>query len=176
MVIGRRRGAGKNKLSKTDARSRAQRLLVDLVPICIWHRAQPLQQRNIDAGAHALEHALEEMMMRRDQAGIDHAARSVDHVLAVSPLKRTDRCDAPVRDANCAARAHGLPGQPREYSLRAVDEGHVSAPISLSCHSPSASLESPIMVANSATPASVMRKSAANMRGMSSWNPDCSIS
>jgi len=42
MVIGRRRGAGKNELSKTDARSRAQRLLVDLMPIGIWHRAQPL--------------------------------------------------------------------------------------------------------------------------------------
>ena len=41
---------------------------------------------------------------------------------------------------------------------------------------PSASFESPTMARNSAMPANVIRNSAANMRGISSWKPDCRIS
>ena len=132
----------------------------------------------VDAGAHALEHALEQMMMGRDEARIDHAAGRVDHLLAGLAFERANRRDAPVGDADRAGGADRIARKPGENSLRALDQrrGHVSAATSLSCHWPSASLDKPIITANRPTPASVMRKSAANMRGMSSWKPDCRIS
>src|ERR1700722_2692637 len=135
------------------------------------HRAQPAHQRQVDAGAHALEDALEQVVVGRDEAGIDHAPRGIDDVLAGLGRKIADRRDAVALDADRAMRAHRLARQPGENPFRTADQCHASAPPSLSCHCPSASLESATMKTNNATPASVMRKSAANIRGMSSAKP-----
>ena len=135
MVIGGRCGPREKQLHESDPRGRAQRLLIDLVPIGIGHCAQPSEQRDVDAGTHAFKDALEEMMMRRDEAGIDHAAAGVDEALARRRFERADRRDASIADANRTARAHRLAAQSGEDSLRALDEhgGHASAPTSLSC-------------------------------------------
>ncbi len=178
VVIGRQRGARQQQLDEPDPRRRAQRFLIDLVPVRIRHRAQPFEQRRIDARAHAFEHALEEMMVGRDETRIDHATGRIDQPFAGFRFERADRRDASVDHPDRAAGANCRARKPGEDPRRAVDEHrrHVSAATSLSCHWPSASFESPTMMENSPTPASVMRKSAANMRGMSSWNPDCRIS
>ena len=170
MVIGRGRGSRQEKLDQSDPRRSAQRLLVDLVPVGIGHRPQPDQQRTVDRGAHALEDALEQMMVGRDEAGIDDAAGRINHLLARLAFERTDGGNAAVDDADRTGRTHGRAGKPGEDACSALNEcrGHASAPTSLSCHWPSASFESPVMIVNSPTPASVMRKSAANMRGISS--------
>ena len=47
----------------------------------------------------------------------------------------------------------------------------VSFSTALSCHEPSASFDRPTMARNSMMPATVIRNSAANMRGISSWKP-----
>ena len=104
MVIGRGRGSGQEKLDQPDARGGAQRLLVDLVPVGIGHRPQPDQQRAVDRGTHALEDALEQMMVGRDEAGIDHAAGRIDHLLARLAFERTDGGNAAVDDADRAGR------------------------------------------------------------------------
>ena len=46
-----------------------------------------------------------------------------------------------------------------------------SKPASLSCRPRSAQRDNPAISANSATPVSAMGASAANMRGMLSWQP-----
>ena len=52
----------------------------------------------------------------------------------------------------------------------------VSFSTALSCHEPSASFDRPTISRNSIMPATVIRNSAANMRGISSWKPACRIS
>src|SRR5262245_23823880 len=106
------------------------------------------------------------MMMRGDEAGIDHAAGRVDDPLVRLPLERADRGDASIAETDRAARAHRIARQAGEDPLRAGNERHASAPTSLSCHAPSASFDRPTMMVNRPTPASVMRNSAANMRGI----------
>ena len=91
MVVGRQRGAGQHQFDEADTRRRTQRLLVDLVPVGIRHGAQPGEQRSVDAGPHALEHALEEVVVGGDEARIDHAAGRVDHPLAGLAFERADR-------------------------------------------------------------------------------------
>src|SRR3974377_575724 len=106
------------------------------------------------------------MVMGRDQAGVDNAAGCIDDLLIAPARKGADGRNAAVADADPAACAHGPARQPGENTPRPLDESHVSAPTSLSCQFPSASLERPTIPANRPTPASVMRRSAANMRGM----------
>src|SRR5262245_7295926 len=72
---------------------------------------------------------------------------------------------------NSRCEMHGLAGQSGQDSRHPLDvyDSHAPVPTSLSCHAPSASLDRPTMMVNRPTPASVIRRSAANMRGMSSW-------
>ena len=168
VVIGGGGRAGEEQLGKPDACRHAQRLLVDLVPEGVRHRAQPGVQRAVDPAANAFEDALEQMVMGRDETGIDHAARRIDDRFVRAWRQSADLGDAAVGDADRALRPHRRAGQAGEDALGALDQHHVSAPTSLSCHCPSASLDSMVMSVNRPTPASVMRKSAANMRGMSS--------
>ena len=58
---------------------------------------------------------------------------------------------------------------------RMSGEGDQSRVISLACHEPRAARVSQAIDANRATPVSEMSSSAANMRGMLSWKPDCMI-
>src|SRR3974377_891021 len=115
------------------------------------------------------------MVMGGDQAGIDHASRGVDPLLARQRIELADLGNSPVCNADGALGAHRGAGKPGEDSLSARDQGrsHASAPTSLSCHPPSASLERPTMSVNKATPASVMSSMAANIRGISRANPAC---
>ena len=136
MVISRGRSSGQEEFDQADAGGGAQTLLVDLVPVSIGHRPQPDQQRTVDRGTHALEDALEQVMVRRYEAGIDHATGRIDHLLARLGFERTDGGNAAVGDADRAGGAHGLAGKPGEDSFGALNQGrgHVSAPTSLSCH------------------------------------------
>ena len=115
--------------------------------------------------------------MGRDETGIDHAARRID-----DRFVRASGVKAPISVMRLSAMRIApfariaSPGRPVKMPSAPCDQHHVSAPTSLSCHCPSASLDSTIMSVNRPTPASVMRNSAANMRGMSSWKPDCRIS
>src|SRR5262249_1496634 len=73
------------------------------------------------------------------------------------------------RNGHCTSAlggTHRVAGKSGKDSLRALDEhgGHASVPTSLSCQAPSANLDSPTMMMNRPTPASVISKSAANMR------------
>src|SRR6266851_5394570 len=116
--------------------------------------------------------------MGRYQPGINHTARCVDQLLARLGIKLADLRNSPFDNANCAARPHRRAGETGENSLGALDQegGHESAPTSLSCHAPSATLERATISVNRPTPASVMSNMAANMRGMSSAKPACMIS
>src|SRR6516165_5256871 len=110
--------------------------------------------------------------MGGNEARINDAARCVDDLLTVFAFERADARNPTLLDADGAARAHRLAEEPGEDTLCALNERQFSAPTSLSCQLPSASLERPIITANRLTPASVIRRSAANMRGISSAKPD----
>lgn len=130
MVIGGRGGAREQELDEPDARCDAKRLLVDLVPVGMRHDAQPLEQRAVDARTHALEHALEKVVMGRYQPGIDHAAGCVDALLARQRIKLANPGNAPLHNSNGALRAHRRTGKASENSggARDQDGGHDSAP------------------------------------------------
>lgn len=178
VMIGSSGGSREQELDEPDACRNAQRLLVDLMPVGIGDHAQPAEQRGIDAGAHALEDALKQMVMGRDQPRINHAIRRIDELLAGKKIQVAHLRDASVDNPDRSARAHRGAGKPGEYTRSALDQGgaHVSTPTSLSCHAPSASLERATIKLNKATPAAVMSSIAANMRGMSSAKPACRIS
>ncbi len=66
----------------------------------------------------------------------------------------------------------GIEHRRHSFARRREPTGlQVSCAISLSCQPPRTSRDSPTMARNSATPASAMSSSAANMRGISSWKP-----
>ena len=71
------------------------------------HLRDPTLERQSDPGADAFEHALEEMVMRVDEARIDHAAARVDRLLARLRRYHTDLGDASVPDPDVARRAFG---------------------------------------------------------------------
>ncbi len=90
------------------------------------NRAQPSHQRLVDAGAHALEDALEQVVMRGYQPRIDDAARGVDGPLAGIRGEVADRGNAPVADADCPSGAHRVAGQAGENPVCVADQqrGH----------------------------------------------------
>ena len=108
MVVGDRRRARKQQFRKPDPGRNRQRLLVEFRPIAIRHRVQPAGERQINAGPHALQHALEQMMVGRDQAGIDHPAAGIEPEFAGRRLERADLDDHAVADPDldrsCASR------------------------------------------------------------------------
>src|SRR5262249_25263985 len=113
-------------------------LLVDLMPIGMRDRTQPAHQRQIHAGAHALEDALKQMMVRRYETRIDDAARCVDDLFARLRREVANRRDPSVENANRAGGAHRLLWQASEKPVRVADQprSHPLAPIWLPCTNP----------------------------------------
>ena len=116
--------------------------------------------------------------MGRHQAGIDDAAGGIEPRLVGLGVQGPHLRNDAVADADRARRPHGIAGASGKNAGRVLDQhrGHVSAPISLSCQLDSASRDTATMIANNATPVSVIRKSAANIRGMSNVKPASRIS
>ena len=110
-------------------------------------------------------------MVRADEARGHHAARGVEHGVTRRSGDRADLGDAPIRDADIAAGALQRARAAGQDADRAADHGGAQ------CSSPpapcqrSASRLSPAIASAIATPASVIRNSAANIRGTSSWKP-----
>src|SRR6516225_8236767 len=78
-------------------------------------------------------------------------------------VERNDRVPEPAQDF-LLRRQHPV------SSERIVFVGYqASLSTTLSCHAPSASFDRPTITRNRAMPAAVIRNSAANMRGISSW-------
>jgi hypothetical protein len=129
VVIRRRGGARQQKFDEPNARCDVEALLVDFLPVGVRHHPQPLEQRRIEARAHAFEDALEEMMMGGDEAGIDDTAGSVDDCLARFRREFANRRDPAVGDADRPRRAHGVAGKSGENPVRPTDQrrGHVRA-------------------------------------------------
>src|SRR6266487_1567738 len=169
---------GQQHLGKPDTGGDGQRLLVDLRPERIGHRAKPAGEGEVDAAPHALQDALEQVMMGRYQAGIEDAAPRIEPALGRGGLQFTDFNDHAIANADRTAGPHRGTGTPAENPGRILDQqgGHVSAPISLSCQFDNASLDRRTIAPNNPTPVSVIRNSAANMRGISIVNPASKIS
>src|ERR1700689_804485 len=103
------------------------------------------------------------MMMGRDQAGIDHAATSIEPDFAGLWLERADLDNHAVLDPDLPRGAHRCTGKAGEDPGGVIDQhrAHVSVLVSLSCQFDKASCDSITIAPNSTTPVNVIRKRAA---------------
>src|SRR5882757_227541 len=178
MVVGNGCRSRQQHFGQPDTGGDGQRLFIDLRPKRIGHRAKPAGEGKVDAGPHALQDALEQVMMGRYQAGIDDASPRIQPALIRLGLQRSEFNDHAIANADRTAGPHRSAWSPAENPGCILDQqgGHVSAPISLSCQFDNASLDRRTIAANNPTPVSVIKNSAANMRGISSVNPASKIS
>ena len=175
VVVGDGAAARAHQLDHADARGQPQRGFVEAAAVRIGHGLEPGRQRRIDAGRHALQQRLEQVVVGVDPARVDHAVGGVEHPFA----RLGAQAAAHLVDQAVVADAQVAGGAARAVVRRAAGEhGRGIADqhqfISLSCQR-SAHFDSAAIAVNSTMPVSVIRNSAANSRGMFSWKPDCRI-
>ena len=143
LVVGHRAAARQRQLHQPHARGDAQRLLaVEEAPVRHRHRSEPRHQRLVDARGHALEQALEQVVVGVDPARVDDAAGGVEHTLAGLGGQRADGGDdaAAHADVGAARGAHGVAAAGPQVGGALQQQGvsHGGFRFRASCPAPSA--------------------------------------